>query len=98
MNFTSLFLYAFMLLLPFCLIGDCHKYGISYMMIPVSILISFVFASISKVGEINEDPFENQRTDVAMTSICIGIERDLRETLGETNLPENTKAENGALF
>jgi putative membrane protein len=96
--FTNLFLYAFMLLLPFCLIGDFHKLGISHIMIPTSVLLSFIFASISIVGQVNEDPFENLRTDVPLTSICVGIERDLKETLGETDLPEAIKADNGALF
>uniref|UniRef100_UPI003592F064 bestrophin family protein n=1 Tax=Aquiflexum sp. TaxID=1872584 RepID=UPI003592F064 len=76
--FTRLFLYAFMLLLPFSLIGDFSRLDINYLMIPVSVIISFVFAILAKVGEVNEDPFENRITDVPLTSLCIGIERDLK--------------------
>jgi putative membrane protein len=96
--FTLLFLYAFMILLPFCLIGDFHKLGIANMMIPISVFISFVFGTIAKVGEVNEDPFENLRTDVPMTSICNTIERDLRETLGEKKLPSIIAPLDGALM
>ncbi|TAH22679.1 MAG: hydrogenase [Cytophagales bacterium] len=96
--FTVLFLYAFMLLLPFCLIGDFHKLGIPSMMIPISILISFVFGTIAKIGEVNEDPFENRQTDVPIFAICNTIERDLRETLGETDLPKKPELIDGALF
>jgi len=96
--FTRVFLYAFMLLLPFSLIGDFTKMNIAYMMIPVSIIISFVFAIIGKVGEVNEDPFENRITDVPLTDMCNTIERDLREMLGETDLPIKLEAENGFLY
>lgn len=96
--FTRLFLYTFMLLLPFSLIGDFTKMNIDFLMIPVSIIISFVFAIIGKVGEVNEDPFENRITDVPLTAMCNTIERDLREMLGETNLPAKLEAENGFLY
>ena len=96
--FTRLFLYTFMLLLPFSLIGDFTKMNIDYLMIPVSVIISFVFAIIGKVGEVNEDPFENRITDVPLTAMCNTIERDLREMLGETNLPTKLEPENGFLY
>lgn len=96
--FTRLFLYTFILLLPFSLIGDFTKMNIDYLMIPVSIIISFVFAIIGKVGEVNEDPFENRITDVPLTAMCNTIERDLREMLGETDLPKKLEPENGFLF
>jgi ion channel-forming bestrophin family protein len=96
--FTRVFLYTFILILPFSLIGDFTKMNMDYVMIPVSMLISFVFAIIGKVGEVNEDPFENRITDVPLTAICNTIERDLREMLGETDLPERIEAENGFLF
>ncbi|WP_373496929.1 bestrophin family protein [Aquiflexum sp.] len=95
--FTRLFLYAFMLLLPFSLIGDFSRLEIGYMMIPVSLIISFVFAILAKVGEVNEDPFENRITDVPLTSLCIGIERDLREMLGEKSIPDNLVPVSGYL-
>lgn len=96
--FTRLFLYTFMLLLPFSLIGDFTKMNLDYLMIPVSIIISFVFAIIGKVGEVNEDPFENRITDVPLTAMCNTIERDLREMLGEKDLPGKLEPEKGFLF
>ncbi|MDZ7650633.1 MAG: hypothetical protein U5K54_27775 [Cytophagales bacterium] len=54
--------------------------------------------SISKVGEVNEDPFENRITDIPMTALCNTIERDLKEMLGETDLPEKLKPVKGFLF
>jgi len=96
--FTRVFLFTFILLLPFSLIGDFIKMNIDYLMIPVSVIISFVFAIIGKVGEVNEDPFENKITDVPLTAMCNTIERDLREMLGEIDLPKKSEAENGFLY
>jgi putative membrane protein len=96
--FTVLFLYTFLLLLPFCLLNDFHKLGITGMMVPVSILIGFVFGTIAKIGEVNEDPFENQITDVPLTALCNTVERDLRETLGETDLPKKLEPVDGSLL
>lgn len=96
--FTRVFLYTFISLLPFSLIGDFTKMNVDYLMIPVSVILSFVFAIIGKVGEVNEDPFENRITDVPLTALCNAIERDLREMLGETDLPEKLGAENGFLL
>ncbi len=96
--FTRVFLYAFMLLLPFSLIGDFTKMNIDFLMMPISVIISFVFATIGKIGEVNEDPFENRITDIPLTAMCNTIERDLREMLGEGNLPKKLEPENGYLF
>lgn len=90
--FTRLFLYVFILILPFSLIGDFTKMNIDFMLIPVSFLICFVFAVMNKVGELNEDPFENRITDVPITTLCGTIEADLEEMLGiQSSLPENTE-------
>ncbi|GAB2588687.1 bestrophin family protein [Spirosoma areae] len=96
--FTKLFLYAFMLILPFCLIADLTKMGVAYMLVPVCVVVSFVFAVIGRVGEVNEDPFENQITDVPLTALCNTIERDLKEQLGETTLPTKLEPVDGYLF
>ncbi len=96
--FTKLFLYVFIFILPVCLIGDFNKMGIAYLIIPVSFIVSFVFSVMNRVGEINENPFENQYSDVPMTSLCNTIERDLKEMLGETELPEKAETENGYLY
>ncbi|MBL7842780.1 MAG: hydrogenase [Cyclobacteriaceae bacterium] len=96
--FTRLFLYTFMLLLPFSLVSDFSRMGMDYLMIPVSLIICFVFAILAKVGEVNEDPFENRITDVPLTALCTTIERDLKEMLGEKNLPPAVKPENGFIY
>jgi len=95
--FTRLFLYTFIILLPFALVGDFARLELGYLMLPVSVIIAFVFAIIGKVGEVNEDPFENRITDVPLTALCNTIEIDLREILGERDLPAKMQANQGFL-
>lgn len=96
--FTRLFLYVFMLLLPLSLISDFSRMGADYLVMPVSLVISFVFAILAKVGEVNEDPFENRITDVPLTALCNTVERDLKEMLGEKDMPLPVKAEGGYVY
>jgi putative membrane protein len=96
--FTRLFLYVFIFLLPFALIGDFSRMEMAGLMVPVSVLISFVFSIQAKVGEVNEDPFENRITDIPLSALCNTIERDLKEMLGEKELPQKTEVNEGYLF
>jgi putative membrane protein len=95
--FTRLFLLVFMAVLPFSLINDFTKMGYPALMVPLSILVSFVFGVMGKVGEVNEDPFENRITDVPLAALCNTIERDLKEVLGETHLPPKLEPVKGFL-
>jgi putative membrane protein len=70
----------------------------SWLIIPLSILISGVFVIMERTGAANENPFENLITDIPMTAICNNIERDLLEMLGENPLPPETQPLKGYLF
>jgi putative membrane protein len=62
----------------------------SYMIwgaIPFTTLIGWIFWSMELVGDYAENPFENLAFDTPMTSLTRTIEIDLREMLGETDLP-----------
>jgi putative membrane protein len=50
------------------------------------------------IGDTSENPFENSINDVPMTSICRNIEIDLRDMLGETDLPKRVQAVNNILM
>jgi putative membrane protein len=50
------------------------------------------------VGDSSEDPFENFINDVPMTALCRNIEIDLREMLGETDLPPRMLPVDGLLM
>ena len=95
--FTRLFVLLFGLFLPFGLLGLFPSH-LSWLMIPVTALVSGVFVIMERTGAANEDPFENRITDVPLTAICNTIERDLYFALGRSDVPEKGEATNGYLF
>lgn len=69
-----------------------------WLTVPFSALIIWVFFLMELIGDFSENPFEGTYNDVPITSISRAIEIDLREMLGETNIPAPLKAENGFLM
>ena len=69
-----------------------------FLMIPFSVLISWIFSSMDSIGDNSEDPFEGRINDVPMTALCRTIEIDLRDMLDEENLPESIKPKDHILY
>ena len=53
-----------------------------------------MYTSLDQVGESTENPFEGGANDVPISHICQEIEVELREMLGESNIPEASRLEN----
>lgn len=68
-----------------------------WLCIPFSVLASWVFTTMEKIGESSESPFEGSANDVPITAISRTIEIDLREMLGETTIPQPIKPQNNIL-
>jgi ion channel-forming bestrophin family protein len=64
----------------------------------LSALIIWVFFLMEKIGDYSENPFEGTYNDIPITSISRGIEIDLREMIGDDNIPAPTEAVNGFLM
>lgn len=98
--FSKVFTWIFVLMLPLALVMEFEKLGEQFiwLVIPFTTIISWVFMTIEIVGDNSEDPFENFVNDVPMTALCRNIEIDLKEMLGETDLPPRILAKNGILM
>lgn len=98
--FSYVFIWLFVLILPYGLLGEMAKLGDWYvwLTIPFYTLISWVFNTMEIIGDTSENPFENSINDVPMTAICRNVEIDLREMLGETKLPERMQAVDNILL
>ena len=93
---NSLFVRILCVLLPLGVIGEFAKlddvvggWAAGHMVwlgVPLSILISWMYASLDRVGEATENPFEGGANDVPITRICGEIEADLRGMLGEVEI------------
>ncbi|SDE97131.1 putative membrane protein [Epilithonimonas hungarica] len=106
-QFSSINLYftnALCLLLPLGFIGEIskmiEKFGenIIWLVVPFSVLLGWVFLVLEQIGESTENPFEGSANDIPITQISRNIEIDLREMLGEKELPPAIQPNNNILM
>ncbi len=105
---NSLFVKLFCILLPFSMLKDFDKLNESvegimkgnmvWLVVPFSVLISWVYTSLEQVGESTENPFEGSANDVPISQMSRTIEIDLREMLGETELPAALQPRNNIIL
>ncbi|PPK88353.1 putative membrane protein [Neolewinella xylanilytica] len=61
--------------------------------IVIVVVLSMIFFYLEKAAYLLQDPFENLPTDTAMTAISRTIDINLRQLLGETELPPKVQPE-----
>lgn len=93
------FIWLFIVFVPFGLLREFDKLGEQFvwLTIPASVIISWVFHTMDKIGESSENPFEGSPNDVPITALARTIEIDLREMIGEKNLPNAMEPVNNIL-
>ena len=92
-HFLRLFVHIYCLMLPVGLVETLGWFT------PLgSTLVGFMFLALEKIGNDLEDPFENTIFDVPMTAIATTIEINLRQLLGETELPLPVQPVRGVLW
>jgi len=106
--FSKIFTYIFVLLLPLGLLDifikemnvATHDYPQVYifLLMPISVLISWMYLTWEIIGDNSEDPFEGRVNDVPMTALTRTIEIDLRDMLNEENLPPKLSAKDHVLY
>jgi len=106
--FAKLFTDIFILLIPFGLldifeddaatVAQNMKDFYIFLMIPFSVLISWIFSTMDSIGNNSEDPFEGRINDVPMTALCRTIEIDLKDMLDETDLPDPIAPKDNILY
>lgn len=99
-NMSRYFVAIFIALIPFSMIPELMKLGEwgAWLAVPIAALIGWVYVMMEVVGDYSENPFQGMANDIPMMSLCRVIEIDLREMLGETDLPPNVEAKNGILM
>ena len=89
----NLLIYLFVICLPFGLV-DLPWFGL----ISTSISFAFAFLMVDRVSIFLQDPFSNRPSDTPTQSLSRTIEINVREMLGETNLPDKSIPVNGVLM
>ncbi len=99
-SMSLIFVSIFIFLLPFGLVTEFHELGEwgAWLSIPFTVIVGWVFVVMELIGDYSENPFEGLGNDIPMRSICRTIEIDLREMLGETDLPKPVEVKNGVLM
>ena len=97
---SFIFVSIFIFLLPLGMVSEFHKLGESvvWMSIPFTVLIGWIYLMMELVGDYSENPFEGLGNDIPMHSLCRVIEIDLKQMLGETDIPPAVEAQNGVLM
>lgn len=105
---NSVFIKIFCVMLPFGMLKDFEKLNDSitgflqgnmiWFVIPFSVLICWMYTTLDQVGESTENPFEGSPNDVPITQMSRTIEIDLREMLGETDLPPAIQPQNNIVL
>ena len=83
----------FSLLLPFGLVE-----GMGLLTPIASTVVSFIFISLETIGKEIENPFENTVHDTPMSSLTRAIEINLRQNLGQTQLPPDVQPVEGFVY
>jgi putative membrane protein len=101
---NQMFTRLFMFLLPFGILQEFGKMSkeigepFIWLTVPCSLMVSWVFYMMERIGEATENPFEGGPNDVPISNIARTIEIDLREMLDEHDLPPATMPENNILM
>lgn len=84
--FLHLAIYLFIVLLSISLRGLE-----SYFEVPLLLVIAALFLLLERTATLLQDPFSNAPTDTAMTAIATTVETNIRQLIGDTNLPEEVQ-------
>jgi putative membrane protein len=105
---NKFFVKLFCILIPFALLGEFSSLNDSvngfmkgymvWLVIPFSVLISWVYTSLDQVGESTENPFEGSANDIPISQMSRAVEIDIREMLGETELPPLFQPQNNIIL
>jgi len=107
-SINSFFINLFCLLLPLGLLREFDRLNDSvegaikghmvWLAIPFSVLVSWMYTSLGRVGESTESPFEGSANDIPISHMCRTAEIDLRDMLGELDLPLPLEPTNNILL
>lgn len=105
---SNLFVKLFCLLLPFALLQQFSEFSqqvlgkgndsMVWLVIPFSVLLSWIFTSLEQVGESTENPFEGGANDVPISQMSRVLEIDILEMLGENDLPEMVREQHNIIL
>lgn len=105
---STLFVRVFCVLLPFGLLKEFDalnaiangwmKGHMVWLAVPFSMVISWTYTTLEQVGASTENPFEGGANDVPIAQIGRMIEVEMREMLGQVDLPPLLRPKNNIIL
>ena len=90
---VSFLIYLFIIYLPLGLVA-MPPLGLFF----TALTLAFAFLVIDRAADYLQDPFENRPSDTPMLSLSRTIEINIKQMLGETELPEKLLPSDGVLY
>ncbi|WP_293907562.1 bestrophin family protein [Sphingobacterium sp. UBA5670] len=91
---NRIFVWLFCFLLPFAMLKEFNAFNefvtglmkghMVWLVIPFSMIISWVYTSLDQVGESTENPFEGSPNDIPISRMCQDIENEIRAMWGDS--------------
>ncbi|MND73574.1 Bestrophin, RFP-TM, chloride channel [compost metagenome] len=95
---NRIFVWLFCMLLPFAmlkefdslnqLIAGLMKGHMVWLVIPFSMIISWVYTSLDQVGESTENPFEGSPNDIPISQMCQNLENEIGDIWGDSKFAQ----------
>jgi ion channel-forming bestrophin family protein len=105
---STIFIRSFCVLLPFAMLKEFDalnatvtgvmKGHMVWLVIPFSVLISWMYTSLEQVGTSTENPFEGGANDVPVAQISRQAEIEMRSLIGDTDLPPLLQPRNNIIL
>ncbi len=95
-HFTRFMVWALAPLMTFAVLGHTAEYDV--VELPVVVVVTSIFVVIEQLARDLQTPFANAADDTPMSAICTTIEIDLRQMLGDQDLPESARPVRGVLM
>jgi ion channel-forming bestrophin family protein len=102
------FVWSFAALLPWCLVREFDRLNelvagplaghMAWATVPFAMLVGWMYLALDLVGESTENPFEGGANDVPISHISRQIEIELRQQIGDTELPPALPPRNDILL
>ncbi len=94
------FVWLFIILVPFGMMTEFMNLGLhtAWLSIPFSTIVAWVFHTMERIGDTSENPFEGGPNDIPISSMCRNIEIEIRQILGEEELPLPLQPKNSVML
>lgn len=94
--FTKLIAWGMAVMIPVCVMESDNRFDLlDFFIVPTMML---VFVVTERLGADLKNPFERRPNDTPMSALCRTIEIDLRQQLGEVDVPDPLQPQHGILM